>query len=178
MKKALYFLFIVVSLSACSGNNYENEIAEIKEMQQTLSAIKTSYDKIDIKKVEVATETYKTNMSQIKTYYSPDSIPKKVAGIIDFYKGIKKCNKKFQNTYATFNSNLNLVDNQLSTLLLDLENGAHHPDSVKKYLEAERNNLDVVREECGILVDNYTTIVSIHDSLSIKVQNILLESVE
>lgn len=178
--KNLFFaplLMIIIGLSSC-GNSYKEEIKEVEEMQQVLQGVKQTYSQVDVEKVTFAMETYVKNMNQIKTYYKPDSTDEKVTSLLNFYKGIKHSAKGFEDEYTAVGLNIEFLESQLATLKTDLENNAEFNDSLDIFLQNERENLELLNQNVGTLVYNYDFVVSVHDSLAAKVQNILLQNVE
>jgi hypothetical protein len=178
MSKVFLYSLIIALLVVSCGGVHEKEMETVEKMQQSLEAVKGTYKRVDITKVNVANDTYKYNMNQISTYYSPDSIPKEMTNMVDFYKGIKKINKNFQKAYDNIEADIDQVDNQLKVLHSDLSKGGHSKENVAKFIENEQNNLDIVKSTCANLISNYETILMIHDSVAHKLNGILFENVE
>ncbi|MCB9188292.1 MAG: hypothetical protein H6599_03315 [Flavobacteriales bacterium] len=171
-------MILLTLLSVSCGNPYEKEIKEVTEMQEVLIGVKQTYSQVDIAKVNFAMESYLKNMDQIKTYYKPDSIDQNITNLINFYKGIKISAKGFEDEYFAVGIQIEFIDKQLNTLKKDMENNADFNDSLSIFLENEHKNLEELSGEIGTLMYNYDYIISVHDSVASKVQNILLENVE
>lgn len=176
------FLFIAISISTflftSCANPYLEEIEKVEAMQDVLSGVKQTYAQVELSKVNFAMETYLKNMKQIKMYYAPDTVNEEVTNLINFYKGIKHSAKGFEDEYFAVGMQIEFMDKQLSTLVNDLENKADFQDSLDIFLQNEQNNLDDLSKNVGTLLYNYDFVISVHDSLATKVQNILLENVE
>lgn len=164
-------------MSSCS-NQYTEEIKEVEEMQVILDGVKQSYNNIDAEKVTFAMESYIKNMDQIKNYYKPDTIDSKVTDLIDFYQGIKFIAIGFDEEYKEIGLNIEFLDKQLKTLKDDMDNNADFNDSLQIFIENEEENLELLNQNVATLLFNYEYVVSIHDSIATKVQNILLQNVE
>lgn len=169
--------FVALLVVSCT-NPYKEEIQDVQEMKEVLDGVKQSYNQVDIAKVNFAMETYIKNMEQIKTYYKPDSVDLDVTGLINFYKGIKHSAKGFEDEYYAVGMQIEFIENQLNTLLTDMENKADFNDSLDIFIENEHNNLNDLSENVGTLLYNYDFIITTHDSVATKVQNILLQNVE
>jgi hypothetical protein len=179
MKKLVYSLVALVTLLMIScANPYEEEIKNVEEMQVVLDGVKQTYSHVDISKVNFAMETYVKNMEQIKTYYKPDSVDENVTKLVNFYKGIKHSAKGFADEYYAVGMQIEFMQTQLNTLHTDMENKAEFNDSLDIFLKNEQLNLDELSQNVGTLLYNYDFIISVHDSVATKVQNILLENVE
>lgn len=179
MKKWTIGIVVMIAMLMIScANPYENEIKEVEGMKEVLSGVKQSYSQVDIAKVNFAFESYLKNMDQIKTYYKPDSMDTSVTKLINFYKGIKHSAKGFEDEYIAVGMQIEFIENQLNTLQTDMENKADFNDSLAIFLENEHHNLDELSKNVGTLVYNYDFIVTTHDSVATKVQNILLQNVE
>ncbi|CAG5079362.1 hypothetical protein [Parvicella tangerina] len=171
-------VFILTVLMVACANPYEDEIEDVEGMQEVLSGVKQTYGQVDIAKVNYAMEMYLKNMKQIKTYYKPDTVDENVTKLVNFYKGIKHSAKGFEDEYYAVGMQIEFMDKQLKTLQTDMENKADFNDSLETFLKNEQNNLDELSKNVGTLLYNYDFIISVHDSVASKVQNILLENVE
>lgn len=179
MNKWLYSIAFALALLMIScANPYEKEIEEVEGMQEVLTGAKQTYSQVDIEKVSFAMETYVKNMEQIKKYYAPDTIDKNITDLLNFYKGIKHSAKGFKEEYNAIGMHLEFTDKQLSTLYTDLNNEADFKDSLELFIQNEHENLEALNQNIGTLLYNYDFIVTVHDSVSTKVQNILLQNVE
>ncbi len=172
----LVTLFTVAMISC--ANPYEEEMERVEGMQEVLSGVKQTYAQVDIDKVNYAMEMYVKNMNQIQTYYKPDSIDQNVTELINFYKGVKHSAKGFEDEYYAVGMQIEFIEKQLSTLHADMENKAEFNDSLDVFLANEQTNLDELSKNVGTLLYNYDFVISVHDSVAAKVQNILLENVE
>jgi hypothetical protein len=178
MKKIyLFSLFAVLLIVGCKSV-HQDEMEKVEKMQQSLEAVKATYARVDITKVNEATDAYKMNMKQISTYYNPDSVSLEMTSMVDFYKGIKKINKNFEKAYSNIDEDIAQVDNQLKVLHSDLSKGGHSKEDVAKFIVNEQTNLDIVKSTCANLITNYETILMIHDSVAHKLNGVLFEDVQ
>lgn len=178
--KTIYFSIValfIFAVTSCS-NPYEKEIKEVEEMQVILSGIKSTYQTIELEKVVYAKETYAKNMEQIQTYYKPDSVDVDVVNLLDFYKGVKKSAKGFEEDYKVLGEKIEFIDHQLVTLKNDLENNIDLKDSIAIFLGNEHQNIEVLQKNIGTIIYNYDFVTQVHDSISNKVQSILIQNVE
>lgn len=179
MKNFAYSVVLMIAaLMVSCANPYEEEMKEVEGMQDVLSGVRQTYSQVDIAKVNYAVETYLKNMEQIQQYYKPDSIDNNVVNLINFYKGIKHSAKGFEDEYLAVGIQIEFMDNQLKTLYTDMENKYHFNDSLEIFLKNEQANLEKLNTDVGTLLYNYDYIISVHDSVATKVQNILLENVD
>lgn len=179
MKKwTIGIVAMLTMLMISCANPYEKEMKEVEDMQEVLTGVKQSYSQVDIAKVNFAFESYLKNMEQIKTYYKPDSIDTNVTKLINFYKGIKHSAKGFEDEYVAVGMQIEFIENQLNTLHTDMENKADFNDSLSNFIANEHQNLDELSKNVGTLLYNYDFIITTHDSVASKVQNILLQNVE
>jgi hypothetical protein len=178
--KTIYFYIITIltlALSGC-GNPYEKEIKEVEEMQVVLTSVKASYETIELEKVVYAKDSYTKNMNQIQAYYKPDSMDMNVVQLLDLYKGVKKSAKGFEDDYHMLGEKIEFIDHQLVTLKNDLENNIDLKDSIDIFLSNERKNIEVLQKNIGTIIYNYDYVTKVHDSISNKVQAILIQNVE
>ncbi len=178
--KTFYITLLVglVFLVNSCANPYEKEIKDVEEMQEILTGIQSSYETIELEKVIYAKETYSKNMEQIQKYYQPDTVDVNVANLLDFYKGVKKSAKGFEDDYQKIGEKIEFIDHQLTTLKNDLDNGIDMKDSVSIFLSNEHKNIETLQKNIGTILYNYDFIVNVHDSISNKVQAILIKNVE
>lgn len=174
---SLYSFVALVFLTSCS-NPYEKEIKEVEELQQILAGVKQTFGTIEVTKVTYARETYEKNMSQIKLYYNPDTIDYNVVNMLDFYKGVKKSSKGFEEEYFIIEENIKFVENQLNILKIDMENKANFKDDLTIYIQNERSNIEQLQNNLATMIYNYEYIVSTHDTIASKVNSILFQNVE
>jgi hypothetical protein len=174
---SLYFSIAIVFLASCS-NPYEKEIKEVEDLQEVLIGVKHTYSSIEVTKVTYPRQTSEKNMSQIKMYYNPDTIDYNVVDMLDFYKGVKKSAKGFEEEYNLIGQKINFIDNQLKTLKVDLENKIDFKDSLAIFIENERSNIEMLQNNLATMVYNYDYIVSTHDTIAHKVNSILFQNVE
>ena len=129
--KTFYITLLVglVFLVNSCANPYEKEIKDVEEMQEILTGIQSSYETIELEKVIYAKETYSKNMEQIQKYYQPDTVDVNVANLLDFYKGVKKSAKGFEDDYQKIGEKIEFIDHQLTTLKNDLEKGIDKKES-------------------------------------------------
>jgi len=167
-----------LTFTSCNESKFENELKEVQEMQEVLDGVKLTYSNVDISKADNAFSTYEKNMNQISKYYHPDSIPMDVYGLIDFYKGVKKNNKSVQRDYKLIGEHIVVVEQQLSDLASDLEEGLVPEDSIVNFLKNEHNNLQIVQDNVGTLVYSYEYMISVHDSVAVQMQDIVLKNVK
>jgi hypothetical protein len=179
MKNAYLIIVILITtfLSSCT-NPYEKEIKEVEEMQLILAGVKQSYQTIDLEKVSFAKESYEKNMKQIQTYYNPDTIDQNVVNLLDFYKGVKKSAKGFEDEYQQIGERIIFLENQLGNLKTDLENKIDMKDSLSIFLSNEHKNIEVLQQNIGTILYNYDFVVNVHDTISSKVQSIIIKNVE
>lgn len=178
--KTIYFsiaALLIFAVTSCS-NPYEKEIKEVEEMQKVLTGVKTTYQTIELEKVTYAKDTYTKNMEQIKTYYKPDSIDMNVVQLLDFYKGVKKSAKGFEEDYNKLGEKIEFIDHQLTTLKNDLENKIDMKDSIAIFISNEQKNIEILQKNIGTIIYNYDYVTQVHDSISSKVQSILIQNVE
>ncbi len=172
-----YSLMALLFLSSCS-NPYEKEIKEVHELQEVLKGVKQTFGTIELEKVTFAKETYEKNIAQIKKYYNPDTIDYNVVNMLDFYKGVKKSSKGFEEEYFLIDEKIKFVDNQLKNLKFDLENKIDFKDSLAIFIQNERSNIELLQNNLATMIYNYEYIVSTHDSIAAKVNSILFQNVE
>ena len=105
-------LLICITLLISCANPHEKEIKEVEDMQAVLTGIKQSYESIKLEKVIYAKESYDKNMAQIQMYYNPDTVDLKIANLLDFYKGVKKSAKGFEDDYKQIGDKIVFLDKQ------------------------------------------------------------------
>ncbi len=172
-----YIIFLTLTLISC-GNPYEKEIKEVEELQVILSGVKSSYETIELEKVIYAKENYAKNMKQIENHQIIDSTVINVDNLLDFYKGVKQSAKGFEDDYKMIGEKIEFVDHQLTTLKNDLENNIDLKDSIDIFISNETKNIEILQKNIGTMMYNYDYVINVHDSITSKVQSLLLQNVE
>ncbi len=158
MLKFFHILFFVILIS-CSNRN-ENDINDISNK---LNTIKLQFEKLDPNLVVIALEGYKSNSKMIKNCV--DSIEKEFNYRFVQYKTIKKVSPQFLNIYNNCKKNISFESNQLKNLKYDIENKLLDDDSIKIYLDLEKDNISQIEEYSLKSIELYNYIRSNNDTL-------------
>ena len=172
MRKTVLFIVVLFLFSGCSPD-YKEEIAELGELEFYLESLKNSFESVNQKQVDKAIKAYKHNISQIKKYYHTDTVEKEFVQLINKYKGIKNGSKGLSENLKNIQSNLTTMTKQLNNLRTDVENGLLVKDSIVQYLINEKENLNQLSNNISNYLGTCDAIVSLDDSLSSKVRDLI-----
>ena len=162
-----FFLFF-----SCASNSKE-QLVKVSELEFDLISLENSFHSVDKQKVDDAIKAYKHNMSQIKKYYYTDTVEKEFVQLMNSYKAIKRGGKGLSNELENINSNLTTMKQQLSYLKSDLENQLLVKDSALLFISNEERNLNLLNEKITNYIIECDAILSLDDSLSIKVRSLI-----
>tara|TARA_B110000438_G_scaffold245753_1_gene246952 strand:- start:31 stop:591 length:561 start_codon:yes stop_codon:yes gene_type:complete len=171
MNKIVFVLSFLLFFSCAS--NFNEQINKVSELQFDLTSLENSFYSIDQQKVDAAIEEYKHNMSQIKKYYYTDTVEKEFVQLMNSYKSIKKGGKGLSKEAENINSNLTTMKQQLSFLKADLENQLLLKDSALFYITNEERNFNLLNENITNYIIECESILSLDDSLAIKVRYLI-----
>ena len=142
-------------------------------MQVKIVGLKHTFYNIQTDKVKVAISAYYTNMNKIKTYYHSDSIDLHFSQIMNDYKVIKKVSSAYDSDYSKLKANLNILNTQIVNLKFDIENNTLPKDSISYFIKAEANNILILNKDLVKFVLDCDNIISIDDSLSDKITELI-----
>jgi predicted nucleic acid-binding Zn-ribbon protein len=149
--------------------------ASCKHAYEKESVIAT-FEGLEPEKVDKAFDEYEQLMTQIKKYYSPDSITHEISLTLDNFKALKKGAKSFKSDYNQLKENIYLEKEQLEKLKLDLTNKAVDETKVQEYLAHEQNHVDVLQQNLGTLVFNYDIVLTTQETLAPKVKSLIFNN--
>ncbi|MFP5470121.1 MAG: hypothetical protein ACLGGV_00860 [Bacteroidia bacterium] len=171
MKQTLIF-FSALILIAC-GNNFKEEIKQVKELENTLLETEKEFLTMEINKISEAKEKYTENIAVFKQKYIPDTVDQKLANDLDGYKYIKKSSSMVMSNYSKLTESIDLCKKQLSDLISDMEHDALTKEDVVKYMEQERfrtsETVNMIKETKKM----YDEIIKINDSLGPKIDKVV-----
>mgnify|MGYP006143683497 FL=1 len=171
MKNTIIFFSFFLFFSCAS--NFNEQIIKVSELEFNLISLENSFHSVDQQKVDDAIKAYQHNMSQIKKYYYADTVEKEFVQLMNSYKAIKKGGKGLSKKVENINSNIITMKQQLSYLKADLENQLLVKDSALFYISNEEHNLNLLNENITDYVLECDVILSLDDSLAIKVKALI-----
>lgn len=169
MKNIFILTLSIGLLWSCAQKNAE-ELKELDEVQVKLTALKETFEDVDMKAVKNARDTYKENMSQIKQHYRSDTIEMTFGITLNHYKGIKKAGKNIDQLHLNYANDLSVMETQLNNLKTDIVNNSWKKDSIKSFVDFERTKVEELGDNIGTFIVNCEYIIQVHDSLADKVR--------
>ena len=172
MKRNFYYIFLAFVLTACS--NHKEEIKQVEDLETRLNSLTSTFNNVDMPKVEEAIETYEENMSMIRKYNQKDTIEIEYGNTLNKYKGIEEESREIKQLKTNCGSDLKKMKTALSNLKTDIENNVWEEDSIKNFIEFESEKLDELGENIGTFILKCQYIIDTHDSLADKIKSYTL----
>lgn len=149
--KNFKFLFILVAaatLASCASLQMKDkQLAQIDSILIQVDSIEQIVNGISFDSISNLAKDMADDKKQIKKYYHSDTVDENLARKINRFNGIRKQFKKVSSKGIMFNKKITLMQEQLQSLKIDVENGAGNKEKYNEYILLEQSNFNDLEKE-------------------------------
>lgn len=139
MDKIIIFVLSFGFWVSCSTKpDYSVEIKTIDSLQTEVNRHLEGCRKMDTSWINRVTTHAHDVFTDVKAYYTPDSVIQEDVKLISYYKGYRKVGNTFRKGKRKLEDELELSLKQLKDLKTDAENGVLKKEELKMYIQEEK----------------------------------------
>ena len=173
MKTGTRFLASLLSILYSCGPAYKQEIKTIDSLENEISVRLKKYDALDLENLNQIALKAKSNTARLKQVVT-DTIDQELGRLMTIYKDYRKADLDMYRRFLQLKEELQYSQSQLNNLSTDLSKNSINKDSVRYYLELEKNaSVQVIKQfedMSSMLPQYYQTFDSVNTLLIQKIE--------
>lgn len=170
-----YFVAIAamgIVLSSCKNENKNDLLSEIDQMEETLDSLDHIANDTTRLRTNDIISSVREDILNVKNNYMPDTIDYVLAEQMNSYKEIRKVLSKNSGNLAKAKQTIPEVQEKLSDLRHDIENGVNDRDKYQEFVNFEKSKVAEIEEVLGYYLETTNTYYDRYDSLHPVIKNL------
>lgn len=170
-----YFVAIALlglTVTSCKNENKKELLSEIDKMENTLDSLSSvAYDTTRYRSTDVVASVRATIL-RVKNNYMPDTIDYVLADQMNSYKEIRKALSKNSGNLAKAKQTIPEVQEKLTDLKHDIENGVNDRDKYQEYINYEKSKISEIEQVLSYYIETTNKYYTRYDSLHPIIKNV------